>query len=178
MSAPSTTQTNGPLLRDIHLPPQPSWWPLAPGWWGLMILALLVVGLVIWWWRRQRRRHAEERRVLAEVDEALALWREQPQALASGLHQLLRRGALRIDSTAAQQRGDAWRQTLARMPVDASTLEQLQALEASMYRPGMVLDADAAAHATRRWLLLAWRKGTSARTSRAVASKKLVGAYP
>ncbi|MBP6325901.1 MAG: DUF4381 domain-containing protein, partial [Dokdonella sp.] len=24
---------DGPQLRDIHLPPDPSWWPPAPGWW-------------------------------------------------------------------------------------------------------------------------------------------------
>lgn len=166
MSAPAAAQPNGPVLRDIHLPPSPSWWPLAPGWWFLIVLALLALlamGLAIWWLRRQRRRHAEEKQVLAEVDQVLALWREQPQALASGLHQLLRRGALRIDATAAQQRGDAWRQTLAMMPVDADTLGQLDALEAAMYKPGAPLDADAAASATRRWLQLAWRKRAFAR---------------
>lgn len=161
MSAPAAAQQTGPLLRDIHLPPPPSWWPLAPGWWGLMVLVLLAVGVAIWWWRRQRRRAADERRVLAEVDQVLSLWREQPQALASGLHQLLRRGALRIDPTAAQQHGAAWSQTLARMPVDAGALEQLNGLEAAMYRPATSLDPDAAASATRRWLQLAWRHRVS-----------------
>ena len=28
----------GPQLRDIHLPPAPSWWPPAPGWWVLAAL--------------------------------------------------------------------------------------------------------------------------------------------
>lgn len=178
MSAPAATQANGPVLRDIHLPPQPSWWPLAPGWWFLIVLALLGVGLAIWWWRRQRRRHAEEKQVLAEVDQALALWREQPQVLASALHQLLRRGALRIDATAAQQRGDAWRQTLATIPVDAGTLRQLDALETAMYRPGAPLDAEAAASATRRWLQEAWRKRASARISRADAALTPVEVRP
>ena len=158
MKAPAAAPANGPLLRDIHLPPPPSWWPLAPGWWGLMLLAVLVVGVAIWWWRRQRRRAADERRVLAEVDYVLSLWREQPQALASGLHQLLRRGALRIDPAAAQQQGDAWRQTLARIPIDAMALEQLHGLDAAMYRPTTSLDPDVAANATRRWLQLAWRQ--------------------
>lgn len=30
-------------LRDLHLPPDISWWPLAPGWW--VLLAILAVGL-------------------------------------------------------------------------------------------------------------------------------------
>jgi len=176
MNVPAATQANGPTLRDIHLPPSPSWWPLAPGWWLLAVLALLALALSIWWWRHKRRRVADEKRVLAEVDEALALWREQPQALASGLHQLLRRGAMRIDAGAAQRRGEAWRQTLAMLPVDDQTLQQLHALESAMFRPGASLDAEAAAGATRRWLQLAWRKRVAPRSAQAEVNLPTIGA--
>lgn len=101
--------------------------------------------------------------MLAEVDRVAAMCRDQPQALASALHQLLRRAALRIDPLAGQQRGDAWYQTLARVPVDAATLGQLQVLETAMFRPDASLDADAAASAVRRWLVLAWRQGGASR---------------
>lgn len=174
MNAPAATQPNGPLLRDIHLPPQPSWWPPAPGWWMLTLLVVVASGIVLWWWRGRRRRREDERRVLAEVDAALALWREQPQALAAGLHQLLRRGAARLDPFATRQRGEDWRSTLARMPVDAATLAQLERIELAMYRPDAALDADAAAEATRRWLRLAWRSGS--RRRRDVVTLKVSGA--
>ena len=41
-------------LKDIHLPPSPSWWPPAPGWWlvTLLLLALISWGLIKW---RQRQ---------------------------------------------------------------------------------------------------------------------------
>ncbi|WP_109123749.1 DUF4381 domain-containing protein [Dyella sp. C11] len=159
MNAPAAAQPNGPLLRDIHLPPHPSWWPLAPGWWGLAALGLILLALAVWWWRLRHRRRVAEQRVLAEVDRMLALWRDQPQALATGLHQLLRRAAVRLNPHAAQQRGEEWRQTLASLRVDTATLDHLRALDAAMFQPHATLDPDAAAHATRRWLQLAWREG-------------------
>ena len=166
MNAPAAVQAKGPLLRDIHLPPPPSSWPPAPGWWALAVLIVAAIGLGFWWWRRQQRRRAEEWLVLAEVDRVLASGRGHPQRIASGLHQLLRRGALRIDPRAAQQRGEAWRRTLASIPVDPSTLEQLHVVEAAMLRPGASLDTEAAANATRRWLAVAWRHGSSSRRRR------------
>ena len=41
-------------LKDIHLPADVPWWPLAPGWW-VLLAALLVLTLLIHWlavWRR------------------------------------------------------------------------------------------------------------------------------
>lgn len=147
----------GPQLRDIHLPPAPSWWPPAPGWW--MLAALLALGLLalLWWWRRRRALANRQQRVLAQVDQLAEDYRRTGDTamLASGLHQLLRRVARRHDVRAAQQRGDAWRQTLARVPVDAATLEQLLALEQAIYRPLDALDAAASLRAVRQWLRLA-----------------------
>jgi len=41
-------------LRDIHLPDPVSWWPLAPGWWALMVLIVMVVLLIAYCIRRYR----------------------------------------------------------------------------------------------------------------------------
>jgi hypothetical protein len=38
----------GPHLRDIHLPPPAGWWPLAPGWWILIGIALLLLTWLAW----------------------------------------------------------------------------------------------------------------------------------
>jgi hypothetical protein len=155
-SSPSAAQT-GPVLRDIHLPPDPSWWPPAPGWWLLVGLLLAAVLLGAWRWRRHRaiqRRHAA---VLDKVDRLVAQHRRDGDhaALAGALHQLLRRVALRHDPLAGQQRGDQWRRTLARVPVDDATLEQLLALERAMYLPSRLFDHVAAVSAARQWLRLA-----------------------
>jgi hypothetical protein len=39
-------------LRDIHLPDPVSWWPLAPGWWGLFALLMLLSGICVWFYKR------------------------------------------------------------------------------------------------------------------------------
>lgn len=159
MMPAQASPANGPELRDIHLPPSPSWWPLAPGWWLLAALVLALLALAWWWRARHRRQHALEQRVLAEVDAVLAASRHQPSQLVADLHQLLRRGALRVDPHATQQQGVAWRDTLARVAVDPATMAQLLALEAALYRPDVAIDVDQAAQATRVWLRQAWRDG-------------------
>lgn len=49
-------------LRDVHPPPAPSWWPLAPGWWVALVLVLVLVVIAVrfappWWRRLRMRRH-------------------------------------------------------------------------------------------------------------------------
>jgi len=39
-------------LRDVHLPPDPAWWPPALGWW---IVVLATIALIVWLiWRATR----------------------------------------------------------------------------------------------------------------------------
>lgn len=147
----------GLQLRDIHLPPQPSWWPPAPGWWVLaaVLLALSLAG--IWWWRRRRRESHWRREVLGELERIAQQHRRDADAvaLAGALHQLLRRVARQHDAQAVRQRGDAWRQTLARVPVDAVTLQRLLALDRQLYRPSAPFDHAVSVTAVRTWLQLA-----------------------
>ncbi len=83
-------------LRDLHLPEPIGWWPLAPGWWVLIALALLGLGwLLLRAWRRWRF-HAPRRyaiRALATA-EAEYLGHRNPVVLGQQLSELLRRGML------------------------------------------------------------------------------------
>ncbi|UGB46023.1 DUF4381 family protein [Frateuria edaphi] len=141
----------GPELRDIHLPPAPPWWPPAPGWWLLAALVLGLLGAGAWLLLRARKRRHRRARILAEVDALAIRHAADAQALAAGLHQLLRRVARTHDPAAARLRGEAWREALARVPVDAPTLERLLTLESAMYRP-QPYDTRAMMEAVRCWL--------------------------
>lgn len=169
--AASSPSPPGPHLRDIHLPPEPSWWPPAPGWWLLAMLLLVMLLIGAWCWRRHRHGLRQRRLVLLELDQLASRHdRDGDQAaLVSGLHQLLRRVARRHEARAAQQRGGEWRQTLARVPVDAATLDRLLALDQLIYRPQASFDHQAAVAAVRQWLRLALKPATWKRTAKETA---------
>ncbi|PPU76548.1 MULTISPECIES: DUF4381 domain-containing protein [Xanthomonas] len=95
-------------LRDVHLPPSPGWWPLAPGWWLVIaVVALVVAGAWFWWWRRRR----QQRRWLAAFDTELRRAATPAQRLAT-LSALLRRAARTVDANADRLQGEAWLQFL------------------------------------------------------------------
>jgi hypothetical protein len=95
-------------LRDIHLPPEPLFWPPAPGWW-LLAAVLLGAGWVLG--RHLLRGHARRRwrrAIEAELD-AIAADRERDLAArATALSGLLRRVARLVDPTAVALSGDDW----------------------------------------------------------------------
>ena len=148
----------GPQLRDIHLPPSPSWWPPAPGWWALAGLIVLVLLLVGWWWRQGDRRRNSHRHILAQIDAVAAHHAGDAAAFAAGMHRLLRQVVRLYDADAVHARHAAWRSALAQVPVDDVTLDRLMSLDAAIYRPGMALDEAAVTAAMHRWLARALRK--------------------
>ena len=105
MSPAGTAAT--PALRDIHLPPAPSWWPPAPGWWLLAAFASIVL---IWLCSRallRARQHRRVQSVLHDFDRAVGN-SSNPSASLAAASALLRRAARLHDPAAVQLSGDAW----------------------------------------------------------------------
>ena len=134
---------DGPVLRDIHLPPA-AWWPPAPGWWLLATLVLLLTVLVIWLVKRRARR-GPLRAAMREVDRLECDYSRDGDttALAAGASRLLRRVALRVDPACAAAPGDAWRAFLRTHAGDANAEQHLDALVSAPFQNQPPLDARA-----------------------------------
>lgn len=99
-------------LRDLHLPEAVSWWPLAPGWW--VLIGVAVVGLVylLRMYLRSRARGAARRHAMRQLDALTAEFEQHHDAVAfsSGMSELLRRTMLAYAprKEVAGLTGDAW----------------------------------------------------------------------
>ena len=91
------------VLRDVHVPASPSWWPLAPGWW-LVVAAVLVVvvGVAAWGVHRHRKRKAWLRWFDAAAEAGT------PAGQVAAMSERLRRAARRLDPAADRLEGEAW----------------------------------------------------------------------
>ena len=83
-------------IRDLHLPTLTGWWPLAPGWWLLIGLALCGLGYLGWRVFKTFRRNAPRRRALSQLRVLQAEYAGNGDALSLGigLSELLRRAML------------------------------------------------------------------------------------
>ena len=99
-------------LRDLHLPEAISWWPLAPGWWLVIALIAVGLGLLFRLFMRTRARGAARRHALRQLNELTADFEQHHNAVAFSIHMsgLLRRTMLayapRCD--VAGLTGDEW----------------------------------------------------------------------
>lgn len=96
-------------LRDIHLPDAISFWPLAPGWWIvglLLILLLLVVCNFLYRSKKRNRYRVLAVRELANLDQYFG----QPALYLQHLNHLLKQTALATESTTdiAALSGNEW----------------------------------------------------------------------
>ena len=104
---PSQNASAALALRDIHLPPAPSWWPPALGWWLLAALAAALLTWLVWRALLRSRQRRRVRSVLGEFDRAVDIAPEPSTALAAA-SALLRRAARLHDPAAVRMSGDAW----------------------------------------------------------------------
>lgn len=129
-------------LRDVALPPSPSWWPPAPGWLMLAGAVLLVLGIVLFIRERRRRRR---QRWLQLFDQEL---QAAPTAAAelAAIAGLLRRAARLAQPGSEALHDQAWWQRID--PEDDLSEPQRRLLAEGAYRPQVAADDVAE---VRRW---------------------------
>ncbi|RDH81594.1 MAG: DUF4381 domain-containing protein [endosymbiont of Galathealinum brachiosum] len=85
-------------LRDIHLPAEISWWPLAIGWWLLPVLITLSIFLIIKFikYKRLNRKVAFRKIALNELNQLRSKFKDENNSieLIRSVSSLLRRIAL------------------------------------------------------------------------------------
>lgn len=144
-------------LADIHAAAEPHWWPPAPGWWVLALLAVVLLTLLA---RAGLRRLALARRRrawLRALDELAAQHdpAREPQAWLAELNRLFRAVALRAFPGAgcARLEGEAWVAFLSGLLPENMDHEPLSALASGPYEARPRFDA-----AALRELAVAWVK--------------------
>lgn len=132
-------------LRDIHLPGEVSFWPLAPGWWVLIIitLALIIWGILKWlqWRKRQLLLH-EVKAELVRIESDYAK-HQIVRKLVTDCSQLLRRlVVLRIGrDQGANLTGQEWRNYLQEIGITTQPDETyLELLSDGQYQRTITLD--------------------------------------
>ncbi|MEM6639592.1 MAG: DUF4381 domain-containing protein [Pseudomonadota bacterium] len=141
-------------LRDIHLPGAVSFWPMAPGWWLLIIWAGVAAGLaVVYWYRRGMRRRAL--RAFDDIERAYAM-HGNARRLVTDVSTLLRRICLTYHprTRVASVTGKAWRNVLRGLTGADRALPDRIAWQIvhAPYNPAETVDADALIAHTRRYL--------------------------
>ena len=83
-------------LRGLHLPETVGWWPLAPGWWVLIVVAFIAAGMLIRLWLRRRAHAAARRKALRQLEESRSAYASHgnPVTLGAEVSELLRRAML------------------------------------------------------------------------------------
>lgn len=99
-------------LRDLHLPEPIGWWPLAPGWWVIIALAVVAAAYVLRLLLKKHSRSAARRHALKQL---ATLTRDFEQhgdvvAFSRAMSELLRRTMLAYAprSDVAGLTGDEW----------------------------------------------------------------------
>lgn len=132
-------------LRDIVTPEPVSWWPLAPGWWVVILVGCLLAAIAAWRGWRRWRANAYRREALSKLERA-----ESIAAVAN----LLKRTALGAypRSSVASLSGDAWCRFLTESSLEPMPLDVSEALTRGLFRDGVADASDSLRSYAVSWI--------------------------
>lgn len=100
-------------LHDIHLPAEPSWFPLAPGWWVLLAIIVASLALFFFVYKKRKRQAHFQNEAIALIENILIQYENKelttPNAITS-ISAALKRIAIALHGRekVAKLSGAAW----------------------------------------------------------------------
>lgn len=149
-----TAPQNNAEWADIHLPEEIGFFPLASGWWLLIMLctiALLIAAIAVW---RRKKQRAHRQAALLELAQISGI--ESDQVYAQQLNQLLRRVARQSypQRAVVSLSSDEWQQFLLSSSRATFTELTLTTLATAAYQAqSPTLDRNAIDQQAQRWII-------------------------
>ena len=137
-------------LRDIHIPAEPSWWPLAPGWWILLLISLLTIVIMTLFIKSRKKttqqfsgidvaayQHDFASIQQAYIENKNSLWFVQQSSM------LLRKISINAQPESNRLTGTAWLERLnALFSTQAFTQEYKTVLTENIYSQELNIEVD------------------------------------
>jgi len=143
-------------LRDIHSAGDPGWWPPAPGWWVLFLIAAVLLAFLLKAvyrkWLARRRRQVLLTALDSINDEIDA--NESPHEYLASLNRLFRVVALRAfpDTPCARLQGDEWVNFIHALMPEGTPSEELAVLATGPYEPSPKFNVSGLNQLARKWV--------------------------
>lgn len=151
-------------LKDIHLPATVNWWPLAPGWWALLVLLLALSGLIALKRARSRKHRQLVKAAVGSLDQ-LAQDKSLSQAeWLKALSTLLRQIVINMHGREAGAGlvGNDWLAYLDQHAGNQAFSQGVGKVLASQpYQPHSDYDREALLQLVRKWIKRQRRGGSS-----------------
>ena len=149
-------------LHPLREPAAIGWWPLAPGWWLLIAVAILAIGILCYYLARRYRANAYRRLALAQLQEIQVHYHDRTedeghlQKIAGETNSLLKAVALRAfpREGIASLSGEAWLEFLNTTQSGQSSMTEFpSAFANAAYLAGAPdLDNEALFRAAKIWI--------------------------
>lgn len=142
-------------LKDIHLPNAVHDWPIAFGWWLILIASLLTLAAGIYLWRRYKAKHANKKAALKLLAQQYAEFKanQDGQLFLQQSTQTLKRYCLQQYPQAVSYSGTAWTDFLMRHSNKVLFSEKLiTAMSQGIYQQQCQFDEDELYKACTNWL--------------------------
>lgn len=142
-------------LNPLREPQLIGWWPLAPGWWLLLAVLLLCLGVALFFMLRRYRRNAYRRQALRQLQRIQQQYREDQnqQRSIAATNALLKSVAIHAypQKDVASASGEAWLQFLnvALRPEDAFDPQFSLAVYSNQ---AINIELEAVARSAQQWI--------------------------